>query len=434
MNAPRLQTFLDGLPDLATRSQLGLRTADFTLERMQRLMAALGSPQQQYASIHVAGTNGKGSVCALCAAALQAEGYKVGRFTSPHIEGALRGICINGQQAEMDELQATFERLYPNLNPAENWTHFEIVTALMFLHFARVGVEVAVVEVGLGGRLDATNVLTPLVSVITPIDYDHVAILGSTLAQIAGEKAGIIKPGVPVVIAPQAAEAREVILRRAEEQGTPRVEIGKDVMVERAAFDLSGQDLRVWRPGSPAHTLRLGLHGAYQATNAATAYAVLQVAGEHGVEISLEAIRGGFEAVRWPGRFELLQTDPPLILDAAHTSAAAAELRRALDDYFPDQRIGLVLGVSADKDLPALLAALLPRISWVIATQSPHPRAMAAAQLAEQLAALGLEAGAEADPLAALRQARQWAGQGPVLVAGSVFLVEALRNKMSNEG
>jgi len=432
-----LQQFLAKLPDLGARSQGGMRAADFTLQRIQSLLNALGNPQNKYPSIHVAGTNGKGSVCTLCAAALQAEGYRVGSFTSPHVEGALHGIQINGEIASQDELEETFEIISPHLQAAEGWTNFEIVTALALLHFARAGVDAAVIEVGLGGRLDATNVITPLVSVITSIDYDHMSILGNTLAEIATEKAGITKPGVPLVLAPQLEDARGSILGVAKLKSAPITEIGKDYLFELLHSDLHGQDLRVWPAAVPADAVKLhiALLGAHQVENAATAYAALQVADQRGLHVSQKAIQSGFVAARWPGRFELLQEHPPLVLDAAHSPAAARALRQALDEYFPDVPVTLVLGVSADKDLEGLLAPLHPRIPSAIATQSTHPRAMPAAQLAERLAALGIPAAAQPDVAKALRAAlAQSPKSGVVLVAGSVFLVEQVRAIYFNRG
>lgn len=427
---PQLVHYLTSLPDLAKRSQLGMRSVDFTLERMQALMAVLGSPQQAYPSIHVAGTNGKGSVCTLCAEVLRAQGYRVGLFTSPHVRSALDGILINGQVVHPADLQQTFERLYPVLETEQSFTHFEVLTALMFLHFARSKVDLAVIEVGLGGRLDATNVLLPLVSVITPVDYDHTAILGTTLTEIAKHKAGIIKPGVPVVIAPQAGEAKTALLAEAELQAAPVIEIGKDVIFERTAFDLIGQDVRIRRIGGQPEALHIRMLGLPQAQNAAVAFAALQVANERGVKVSLEAIRAGFEAANWPGRFEILQKDPPLILDAAHSAGAAAELRRSLDEFFLGQRVVLVLGVSADKNLDSLLAPLIPIVSNSFATQSPHARAMPAGDLAARMAKLGLPAMAMEDPLAAVRAALATDNGQPVLVAGSVFLVEHVGNQL----
>lgn len=428
--AQSLMDFLSSVPDLGARPQGAMRAADFTLDRIRALLHALGDPQQAYPSLHVAGTNGKGSVCALCAATLQAEGYKVGLFTSPHVDGALRGIVIDGEVVDLADLEETFQLIVPRLRAAEGWTQFEVITALAFLHFARANVDTAVIEVGLGGRLDATNVLAPLVSVITSIDYDHTSILGNSLAEIAIEKAGIIKPAAPLVLAPQTVEARTAILAVAKSQAVSVTEIGKDIMFERVHSDLQGQALRVWKAAAPSESveLQIGLLGAYQIENAATAYAALQALNECGLPVSAEAVQRGFAAARWPGRFELLAHDPPLVLDAAHTPAAARALRLALDEYFPDQPVTLILGVSADKDLEGLLAPLRPRLQQVIVTQSPHPRAMPAAELVKRIAGSGIPATCEPDAAAALKLGfSQAKNSGVLLVAGSVFLVEWVR-------
>jgi len=432
MSAPPLETYLASLPDLAQRNQHGLRAAEFTLGRLQALLAALGQPQQAYPSLHVAGTNGKGSVCALCAAALQAQGYRTGLFTSPHVESALRGIQVDGQPATPAELQAAFDTLHPQLAQQQGWTYFEIVVAVMFTHFARAGVDVAVVEVGLGGLLDATNVLLPAVSVITPIDFDHTAILGKTLPEIAVHKAGIIKPGVPVVSAAQPPPAAAVIAARAAELNAPLTQIDIDWQAEPLQASLRGQRLRVRRAGADWHELIIQLLGKHQVHNAATAYAALQTMDASGVAVGAEAIRAGFAAARWPGRFDMLPGEPLTILDGAHSPAAARALRAALDDYVPGRPVVLVLGVSADKDLHGVLDPLAERIQQVFATQSRQPRAMPAAVLAEQLQSFGLPGQALESPAAALAAAQAACPpDGVVLVAGSVFLVEEVREGSS---
>lgn len=435
LTQPSLQDFLSSLPDLGARRQDSISSADFTLEHLHTLMIALDEPQHKYPSIHIAGTNGKGSVAAFCASALQAQGYQVGCFTSPHIHSALDGISINGEVVAQNELAQTFELIRPHLDPSLVWTYFEIVTALAFTHFARVNVDVAVIEVGLGGRLDATNVLIPLVSVITPIDFDHTSILGNTLAAIATEKAGMIKSGVPVVISPQAPEPRAAILKIADAKYSPVTGVGSDTLFSRDTFDLTGQQVRIWHKDHPqqASHLQIGLHGAHQVANAATAFAALQVASQQGLQIDLASIELGFAAARWPGRFEILGTDPPIVLDAAHNPAAARALRSTLDDYFPGRDIVAVLGVSADKDLAGLLEPLRPRLAKIIATQSSHPRALPASELAAELTALGFSAESEPDPARAVSLAKSLAASDSVLLCfGSVFLIEQIRETLPN--
>lgn len=433
-----LNAFLERLPDMAARNQTGMRSSDFTLERMQTLLGALGSPEQGLPGIHIAGTHGKGSVASLCAAALQAAGYRVGLFTSPHAQGALAGIQLNGAPAALEALETSFAAMQAALARREDWTHFEVVTALAFTHFARAGVDVAVIEAGLGGRLDATNVWTPSVSVITPVDYDHTSILGSQLAQIAAEKAGIIKPGVPLALAGQAPEAGEVIRRTAEQRQARVLEVGTELLFEIESFDLNGQRLRVWLAPEPrrALKLRIRLLGRHQAANAATACAALHLLDTTRLPVSDEAIQDGFAKARWPGRFELLPGEPPVLLDAAHSPGAAQALHQALQEYFPGQRFVLVLGVSADKDLQGLMAPLGGQLAGIVATQSRHPRAMPAGELAARLQEIGMPVqgshpnAREAFGLA-LGLAEGWPGMPQpaplVLVCGSVFLVEEIR-------
>jgi dihydrofolate synthase/folylpolyglutamate synthase len=434
LSQPSLQDFLSSLPDLGARRQDSISSADFTLEHLHTLMIALDEPQHRYPSIHIAGTNGKGSVAAFCASALQAQGYKVGSFTSPHIHSALDGISINGEVGAQNELAQTFELIRPHLDPSLVWTYFEIVTALAFTHFARVGVDAAVIEVGLGGRLDATNVVTPLVSVITPIDFDHTSILGNTLAAIATEKAGIIKPAVPVVISPQDPEARAAILNIAAAKQAPVTEIGADILFSRYAVDLIGQQVRIWHKETPeqATIFHIGLHGVHQVANAATAFAAMRLADKRGLQINSDSIEKGFAAARWPGRFEIMQADPPFVLDAAHSPAAARVLQAALDDYFPKRPIVAVLGVSIDKDLAGLLKPLRPRLAQLVATQSSHPRAMPASELTSKLTALGFIAQSEPEPAKAVSSARSLAASDSVLLCfGSVFLIEQILENSS---
>jgi dihydrofolate synthase/folylpolyglutamate synthase len=427
---PALSEFLQALPDLSLKPQVETwQPGVLGLAAMEQLMEELGQPQQRYPAIHVAGSNGKGSTSALLAAALAVQGYRVGLYTSPHLSGQLAGIRLDGQPVPLSDLEATWQALYPHVAKLPDLTLFEVVTALAFQHFARARVDAAVIEVGLGGRLDATNVLTPAVSVITPIDLEHTRVLGDSLAAIAAEKAGIIKPGVHVVMARQAEEAAAVIRAAAAEQGAPLTEIGRHVLYERVAWDRQGQDVHLWAAEQPDEPpdLHLGLLGAYQAANAASAFAALKV---FSLPVTDAAIQAGFAAARWPGRLHLIEGKPPILLDAAHTPAAARALAAALDDHFPGQRWLAVIGVSADKDLAGLLAQLRGRLEAVWASQSRHPRAMPAEDLTRALANAGLPATAQPDLAQALQAGMQEAeGQAAgLLVFGSVFLVEEVLN------
>ncbi len=416
----------------------------FNLERMLRLLELLGNPHQQYHVIHVAGTKGKGSTAAMIASALLAAGYKTGFYTSPHLQEYTERIQVDGQEISKADMVSLLEEMKPLVAQVEHLTTFEITTALGFLYFARQGVDVAVVEVGLGGRLDATNVVAPLVSVITSLSYDHMAVLGNTLAEIAGEKAGIIKPGRPVVLAPQKDEARLVVERVAHERGAPLTLLGRDLLFAPWSHSLDGQELLIWNPGeqhladafieSGGQTewqpirLTIPLLGNHQVENAATAFCALLAARRADLHVPDEAIRAGFAGVVWPGRFELLRRTPPVIVDSAHNRDSALKLRLALDDYLPGMPVVLLFGASEDKDVHGMFAELLPRISRVVTTQSVHPRAAKAEDLVELAHQFGCPALAVLPLEDALRQALALAGEdSAVLVAGSLFVAAAAR-------
>jgi dihydrofolate synthase/folylpolyglutamate synthase len=299
-------------------------------------------------------------------------------------------------------------------------TTFEITTAIGFLAFARAGVNVAVVEVGLGGRLDATNVVTPRVSVITSLSMDHTAVLGDTLAKIAGEKAGIIKDAVPVVSSPQKEDALEVLERVAREKNASLTVVGRDVKYEFQSSSLDGQDFII-------HNSKfiIPLLGSYQLVNAATAYAALKASG---IPISNEAIQKGFSQVKWPARFEVIRREPPVIIDSAHNRESALRVREALDEYFPGIPVILLFCSLEDKDISGLLEELKPRIERVVATRADHPRAPSVDWLAEQVRKAGLPV--ETVPTAgpALERALALAGRDKiVLSSGSVAFAGEVR-------
>jgi dihydrofolate synthase / folylpolyglutamate synthase len=406
----------------------------FDLSRMRAFMARLGNPHLAYPVIHVAGTKGKGSVASLCASALHASGLKVGLYTSPHLQDYVERIQVDGEAISHAELAAIVNELKPDIEAVPELTTFEITTGLAFVYFARKSVEAAVIEVGLGGRLDATNIVDPLVTVITSISYDHTAILGNTLTEIAGEKAGIIKPGKPVVVAPQKEEAERTISRIAAERSAPLIQVGRDYLFSLTSRSLKGQVFDVWAGGEQEGgeepvRLDIPLLGTHQVDNAATAYAALQVAMQAGLPVTGAGIRSGFESVRWPGRFELLQEEPPIIVDSAHNRDSTLHLRQTLEEYFPGRPTILILGASEDKDIQGMVAELMPRASHVIATQSIHPRAADAAALADSVRQYGRPAEAVAKVEEALDRALLLAdSQGMVVAAGSIFLAAAVRS------
>jgi dihydrofolate synthase/folylpolyglutamate synthase len=419
--------YLYGFVDYSLKHASELAKADFNLERMYALMAELGDPQNAYPTIHVAGTKGKGSVSALCASALRAAGFKTGLYTSPHLQDFCERIQVDGQPIAHEELAALVDEIKPAVGRVPLLTTFELTTALGFLYFARKNVDVAVIEVGLGGRLDATNVITPRVSVITSLSYDHTAVLGETLTLIAGEKAGIIKPGIPVVSSPQQEEALRVLEKVAAGRGCALTLVGRDITFEPLAQSLDGQTFNLQpfdglRAGSATFNLSIPLLGTYQVENAVTAYAALKASG---LDVSDEAIAKGFAEVRWPGRFEIAQREhPTVIFDSAHNQDSFEKLSAALETYFPGRKVILVFGVSEDKHLIAMLTAIKPLLTRVIATRADHPRALEPQKIVEAARQLGVESEAAAPVETALVRALEVARKtgSIVLTAGSIFV------------
>jgi dihydrofolate synthase/folylpolyglutamate synthase len=407
--------YLYSFVDYSLKHISELAKAEFNLDRMFALMEELGNPQEKYPIIHVAGTKGKGSVSALCASGLQVAGYKVGLYTSPHLLDYCERIQINGEPVSHEFMIQLVEEIKPAVAKIPKLTTFEITTALGFLAFAKQGCTAAVIEVGLGGRLDATNVVTPKVSVITSLSYDHMAVLGDTLAKIAGEKAGIIKPGVPVVSAPQKEEALEVLERVAKLNNSNITLIGRDVNVDVMRSSLDGQTF-ILQPSSLI--LSIPLLGSHQLENAATAYAALRASG---IPITDEAIQKGFSQVKWRARFEVLRRDPPVVIDSAHNRDSALRLRETLDEYFPGKPVILIFCALEDKDITGMLEELKPRVEKVVATRADHPRAPSAEWIAGQVNQAGIPVEAVSPVSSALERALELAGtQKLVLSAGSV--------------
>ncbi len=421
--------YLYSFIDYSLKKTAELARAHFDLGRMRDLLALLGNPQDSYPIIHVAGTKGKGSTSALAASALRAAGHPTGLNISPHLQDYAERIQVDGVPIPHADLVALVEEIKPFVVRVPQLTTFEITTALGFLYFARKKVDAAVVEVGLGGRLDATNVVNPCVSVITSLSYDHMAVLGSTLKAIAGEKAGIIKEGIPVVTSPQKDEALAVLERIALERHAPMALVGRDVLYAAREHSLDGQTFSIVYPGSgirPSRQistaapviLRIPLLGAHQVVNAATAYTALQMSG---MKVPEAAIRAGFEQVSWPCRFEVVRREPPVVLDSAHNVDSARQLRKAVEDYFPSWPVILIFAVLEDKDAQGILAELAPHLVHVIATQAHHPRAFEAEKLVGLAQQAGVPVEAVKPAAAALERALDLAGgRRLVLVAGSV--------------
>jgi dihydrofolate synthase/folylpolyglutamate synthase len=341
---------------LAERARFSVRLG---LDRMRSAVERLGHPERSFAAVHLAGTNGKGSTAAMLASCLSAADHVTGLFTSPHLNRFSERIVVAGREISQADLDRTLDDV---LSLDESLTFFEVATLAAFCHFARCGVDIAVVETGLGGRLDATNVLEPLVSVITPIGLDHMHVLGDDLATIAREKAGIIKRQTPVVSAAQAPQALAPLQQRCVALDARLYLAGRDFGWEEETEDRLA--FRGWR--SEAEGLRVALRGEHQRDNAALAWATLELLGEHGISTALPARRRGLRRVRWPGRMEWIGR---FLLDSAHNPAAARVLVAALadrDDWT------LVFGAARDKQAAGMLACLRPRVARVVLTPRPQ--------------------------------------------------------------
>lgn len=435
---PRYREALDYIQnfiDYSKTHQENIAPENFELERMHQFLDLLGNPHQAYPIIHVAGTKGKGSVSALCAGGLQAAGYKVGLYTSPHLQSFTERIQVNRTPIPEADFVELVNAIKPVVEKIAGLTAYELQTALALLYFIQQGVDAAVLEVGMGGRLDSTNVVVPLVSVITSISLDHTFVLGDTLAEIAGEKGGIIKPGVPVVSAPQHIEAEQRLLEIANEHNARFVQVGKDVMVERLENELAGQHVRLDGFGDSLD-VQLKLLGEHQAENAAVAYAVLRIAADRGLTISTTAIQQGFAQTSWPGRFEIVNQSPPVILDGAHNQDSAKKLVRALEEYFPGKPYILLFGASSDKDVAGMFAELLPAVHTLIATTSSHPRAMSSDALAELAQPYPCKRIKNTDISSALTQAFALAeeNQAVLIATGSLYALGEVREAWFQRG
>ncbi len=407
---------------IAYLSEERWRHSKLGLERIRALLESLGNPQERLRFVHVAGTNGKGSVCAYLASILQTAGYRTGLFTSPYIERFEERIRIDGRAIGADDLSAITCKVRDAAEAqaareGEHPTEFEMTVALALLYFAQSACDIVVLEVGLGGRLDSTNVIAvPELAVITRIGLDHTAELGNTLAEIAAEKAGIIKPGAPVLTCPQEPEVLEVLEKVAQKEVCPlhqldfsEIEVGEllwsaeedsvelgeeeaDTQHTRSVQDTQDTQAQVWRLFSyqDLRDLRTSLLGTYQPQNAALALKAALILHDCGWRIPDEALHVGVAKTKWPGRFEIVAggsspQDFAFVVDGAHNPQAAAALVDSLSDAFPDRKPIFVIGVMEDKDYPRMLEAVLPSGAGFIACEPSNPRALSAAKLARAI-------------------------------------------------
>lgn len=411
--------------------------ANYDLRRVFELLALLGNPQLKTPSVHVTGTKGKGSTSIMIASVLQASGYLTGLYTSPHLLAINERIRIGNQAVTNEEFVELTDLVKPAVEAVNRkatygrLTTFEVLTVMAFAGFARKNVDFQVLEVGLGGTYDATNVIPkPEVAVITSISYDHVEILGKTLTEIAGEKCGIIKNGGTVVSSPQEPEAEAVITRVCNDRSANLIQVGRDVTWKEISHDIAGQIFEV-NGLNDVYRLSIPLLGRHQLTNAAVAVAALEILSRRGFKISPEQIKKGLEYFVWPARFQIVSREPVTVLDGAHNADSAKKLKEAIKYYleFNNNRSVLVIGASTDKNIAAMARELAPVFTLVIATRSQNPRAMGEKYIADEFSRLGAQVLTAENVDAALQQAKDLAGKdGLICVTGSLFVVaEALK-------
>ena len=399
------------------------------LSRTQTLLAALGNPEQKLKFIHIAGTNGKGSTAACLASCLQAAGYRVGLYTSPYINRFNERMQVDGVPIPDQDLEDLVNQIRPAADAmADSPTEFELITALAFLYFTQRHCDIVVLEVGLGGTLDSTNVIgPPEAAVITALGLDHTAQLGNSLAEIARTKAGIIKGGCPVISYGGIPEADAVIAEVCQQKGSSLHLVDFSQLTLHPA-SLSGTRFDF----GDLKELSLPLLGSYQPRNAAVAITTLKVLADAGWTVSDEAIRKGLAAVQWPGRFELLRSTPPFLLDGSHNPPGMEATAQSLRDRFPDQKFTFLISVMADKDVKGMLAPILPLAREFVAVRANLPRAMPAEQLADLIRSLGGKAETAPTIPAGVARALELAGEtGPVCALGTLYFSFDVRQALN---
>ncbi len=439
MNYQQAEDYIFGYTDYE-KMPMPHDPAFYDLRRVEELLARLGNPHLAARSVHIAGTKGKGSVAAMVASALSISGYTTGLYTSPHLHTWRERMRVDGELISEEEFVALVGRLKPEVEAVNRkatygqLTTFELLTALGFAFFKLKEAKFQVLEVGMGGTFDATNVITPEVCIITSISLDHTEVLGNSLPEVAGEKAGIIKPGSIVVTSPQPDEVARVIEEACLNRGAELVRVGSDVTWQSLDFDSNRQSLQV-KGRLNSYKLSIPLLGQYQLENAAVAVAALEVLAGKGFNISKNSIVDGLAKVSWPGRLQILSRHPLLVVDGAHNPDSARKLKQSLGQYFDFDRAILVIGVSCDKDIAGMVSELAPLFNKVVVTRSRHPRAMAPPPIVAEFTRQGTEVQVAEDVSTALALALGMAGtRDLVCVAGSLFVVGEAIEQANRQG
>jgi dihydrofolate synthase/folylpolyglutamate synthase len=414
--------------DYSLTKNLRYSPEKFNLGRMERFLDLLGNPQKCYKVIHVAGTKGKGSTSAMLASILSENGFTTGLYTSPHMIEFTERIRIGNRQIPHTEIIRYINIFDPIIKRVPELTTFEIITALAFKYFEDMKVDFAIIEVGLGGRFDATNVITPVISIITAISYDHIKVLGRTLKKIAFEKAGIIKKGVPVIVSKQKASPLREIKRIARVRKskifyTP--DIYKTIQTD---YSLEKQTFKIKENGKEITKITIPLLGDHQIENALTVFVCIEELKRQGTDISNDAIEKGFQKVNWPGRFEIINQKPVVIIDGAHNLDSFNKICQSLQKYFPGRKVILIFGASEDKKVKSMLKAIQPIVKTLIITKSDHPRALKVDIIEKIAEELGIEWVVRENIKNAIGEALALTDESSViLAAGSIFIAGAVK-------
>ncbi len=429
MNYQQAEDFILSFTDYEKIPGIAYTAANYDLRRMEKLLQPIGNPHLGAKTIHIAGTKGKGSTAAMINQVLVTAGYNTGLFTSPHLLTIRERARINDVLISENEFADIVTGLRPVVELVNkeaaygHLTTFEILTAVVFSYFNRHGIDCQVLEVGLGGRLDATNIARGDVCVITSLSLDHTAILGDTVSKIAVEKAGIIKPGSVVVNFPQQKAALEVIENTCQQQNAQLIQLGKDITWRRTGGDLSSQSLTIESKANN-YVLTIPLLGDFQMENTAAAIAVFETLSHMGLKISHESIVNGLRHIDWPGRLQIVQSEPLVVIDGAHNAYSMRKLLETIKKYFLYDNCFIIFGTSCDKDISGMAQELASFNSKITVTHSTHPRAATIAMVKEEFLRKGIRAGTADNVNKALDKTLLLAKKADlVLVTGSLFVV-----------
>jgi dihydrofolate synthase/folylpolyglutamate synthase len=431
--------FIYSFIDLSITRNLRYSPDKFDLSRMYGVMSSLGDPQLNYDVVHVAGTKGKGSICAMTASIMKEAGYKVGFYSSPHMIDFRERIKINNNEISKESLTNYVMKLRQIFDNVEKISTFEIITAIAFKYFADQQVDIAFIEVGMGGRLDATNVVQPILTIISPVSHDHMKILGNTIAKIAKEKAGIIKKSIPVILSRQKKSAKEEIDIIANRNGSLIIDTTKKYAFEQINFSLEKQSFIIKEklihpPDTCSPIYEIPLLGDHQIHNAITAFACVMRLRKLGYEINESALKNGFSRVEWQGRFEVVYQKPLFIVDGAHNRASFRKLRDTIKKYLAGKKVTLIFGASEDKEVKLMLKIIKPYIDHFIFTKSEHPRALGLDKLEKFASSLDLNNYSISEIGSIIPRILRNDDQKIAYIAsGSIFIAGAIKQLFTNQ-